>query len=207
MRLAARGPQETMMGSGKRLTNSFLVVLSLVVALGLCELAARAIHPASDIFPSNPARYPSCTFRPPAIPIRPRWPGLQQPNRSGRLHRSLYRRFSGLRSRHRQKICLSPTTSRLLHQPVYNLGLGGYGPVQYYQLLQESQNRHAKRRATAFWATICWTPLRAVRQDYWHWLRPSPTEAGQLSSIPLCTRPYSQLDIREPAERSRHHHP
>jgi len=47
------------MGSGKRLTNLFLVALSLAVALGLCELAARAIHPASDIFPSNPLATPS----------------------------------------------------------------------------------------------------------------------------------------------------
>ena len=187
------------MGSGKRLTNLFLVALSLAVALGLCELAARAIHPASDIFPSNPARDPILGHR--ILPY--------QSGHDGR----------GFRNKTSQGdftvVCIGDSQvygagiarsyafpqqlSRLLHQPVYNMGLGGYGPVQYYQLLQESRQLHPKKTVIAFFlGNDLLDAYAAVRQDYWHGLKPGPTEAGQLTSIPLCARSYSQSDSREP---------
>lgn len=186
------------MGSGTRLANLFLVALSLVVALGLCELAARIIHPASDIFPSNPARDPILGHR--LLPY--------QSGHDGR----------GFRNETSQGdftvVCIGDSQvygagiargyafpqqlSRLLHQPVYNMGLGGYGPVQYYQLLQESQQLNAKKTVMAFFlGNDLLDAYAAVRQDYWHGLRPGPTAAGQLSVIPLCARPYSQSASRE----------
>ena len=188
-----------MMGSSQRLTNLFLVALSLAVALGLCELAARAIHPASDIFPSNPARDPILGHR-----LRPYqsghdgW-GFRNETSQGDFTVVCIGDSQVYGAGIARKYAFPQQLSRLLHQPVYNMGLGGYGPVQYYQLLQESRQLQAKKTVIAiFLGNDLLDAYASGRQDYWHWLMPGPTEAGQLSSIPLCAQPYSQSDSREP---------
>ena len=169
------------------------------MALGLCELAARAIHPASDIFPSNPARDPILGHR--LLPYQSGHDGRGFRNETSQGDftvvcigdSQVY--GAGIARRY----AFPQQLSRLLHQPVYNMGLGGYGPVQYYRLLQESQQLHAKKTVIAFFlGNDLLDAYAAVRQDYWRWLRPSPTEAGQLTSIPPCPRPCRQSDGRGP---------
>jgi hypothetical protein len=87
--------------------------------------------------------------------------------------------------------------SRLRHQPVYNMGLGSYGPVQYYQLLVNSQEMQPQTIIISFYLRNDLLDAYDVvnERDYWKGLKKDLGNADQLEDIGSC--PIS-LDDHEP---------
>lgn len=152
--------------------NLLVLLVSLTMGLILCEAAVRLIRPASDIFPAHPATDPVLGHR-------------LQPHQSGHDARGFRNKSAegyfpvvcigdsqiygnGIRRRD----AIPQQLSRLSHFPVYNMAMGGYGPLQYYQLWLDS--REMKPEATI----IAWflgndlldAYFMATRQKYWQWL-------------------------------------
>ena len=123
------------MNSRLAIAKATVVLLAILVALGLCELAAR--------FVVNPADYLSVTVQPDNVlgmTIAPHSAGLDAwgfrnpgiPSSAEIVTLGDSHTFGNTATMHDAW----PTAlARKVGRTVYNLGLGGYGPNQYYHLL------------------------------------------------------------------------
>ncbi|MCX5893149.1 MAG: SGNH/GDSL hydrolase family protein [Deltaproteobacteria bacterium] len=180
--------------SDKTRLNLLLLMVSLALGVFVCEVAVRFIRPASDIFPAHPAVDPILGHR-------------LQPYQSGHDAR-------GFRNESAEGcfpiICIGDSQiygtgiprrdaipqqlSRLIKRPVYNMAMGGYGPVQYYQLWLDSRQMRPRTTIVAFfWGNdLLDANDLATRQEHWRWLLKEKGDEGQLADLPLCPRPYKR---------------
>lgn len=172
--------------------NLLLLLVSLALGLIFCEAAARLMRPASDIFPAKPDADPVLGHR-----LRPYQSGHDA---QGFRNESADGYFpvicigdsqvygSGIPRRD----AIPQQLSRLLQRPVYNMALGGYGPVQYYQLWLESRRMKPQTTIIAFFLgnDLLDAYYLAARQAHWQWLMADTADESQLSALRPCGLPY-----------------
>jgi hypothetical protein len=168
----------------------FLILLSLFVGIVLCEGMVKLIRPASDIFPADPITDPILGIR--LSPFQSGHDGKGFRNRSADGYFPIVcigdSMIYGIGVPRRYAI--PQQLSRLLHQRVYNMGLGSYGPVQYYQLLKESQGMHPQKTIIAFFlGNDLLDASGMVQKDYWKGLAQDIDDISLLQSITKCTIP------------------
>lgn len=145
-----------------------LVILSLIVGLLICEIIVRFVRPTSDIFPQTrlPTKYwesGSCLF-------------IQATTEMGSATKRqkdispvcigdsmIY--GVGVRRRY----AIPQQLSRLMYQRAYNMGLGSYGPVQYYQLLKSSRAMHPQKTIISFFLGNDLLDAADIVSNYNYW--------------------------------------
>jgi len=178
----------------KKKTSILLLLLSLLIGLGICETVVRLTRPASDIFPADPASDPIL-----GIHLQP----FQSGHDGKGFRNSTAKGYFPI-------VCIGDSMiygigmtrwyaipqqlGRLLHQRVYNMGLGSYGPVQYYQLLKNSQEMHPKKIVLSFFlGNDLMDAFDVVNErDYWKGLKANLSEGGQLQDIGPCPIPLGE---------------
>ena len=124
------------MNARRAIANAAILVVSLVVALALCELGARLVL--------NPADYLSVTMKPDQVlgmAIAPQGSGLDAwgfrnpgvPASADIVALGDSHTFGNTAT---MDDAWPSVLARQTGRTVYNLGLGGYGPNQYYHLLK-----------------------------------------------------------------------
>lgn len=182
-----------------------LILLSCLIGLLICEGIVRLIRPASDIFPANPVSDPVLGIR-------------LQPFQTGHDAKGFRNNTA---SGHFSIICIGDSMiygvgvprryaipqqmGRLLHQRVYNMGLGSYGPVQYYQLLINSRKMHPKTTIVSFFLGNDLLDVADVVQEreHWKWLAENLGDERQFQDIHPCPIPlgeYAPQFIYRPAD-------
>lgn len=165
-----------------------LLLLSLLIGLVICETVVRLTRPASDIFPADPASDPILGIR-----LRP----FQSGHDGNGFRNSTAKGYFPI-------ICIGDSMiygigmprryaipqqlSRLLHQRVYNMGLGSYGPVQYYQLLIDSQEMHPEKIIISLYLgnDLLDAADMVNEREYWKGLKKDLSAEGQLQDIGVC---------------------
>jgi hypothetical protein len=182
-----------------------LILLSLAVGLLICEGIVRLIRPASDIFPANPAADPILGIR--LLPFQSGHDakGFRNSSADGNfpiicIGDSMIYGIGVPR-----KYAIPQQLSRLLHERVYNMGLGSFGPVQYYQLLEQSRQMHPQATIVALFLGNDLRDAAYMVQEkaHWQWLAQDIGEAGQLQHITACAAPggdqVSQIPYQDPS--------
>ncbi len=163
----------------------------MFVSLLVCETIVRFIRPASDIFPADPTPDPILGIR--LLPFQSGHDGKGFRNRTAAgyfpivcIGDSMIYGISVPR-----KYAIPQQLSRLVHQPVYNMGLGSYGPVQYYQLLINSQEMHPQKTIISFFLGNDLLDAADIvnERDYWKGLQKDLDDAGQLHDFGVCPIP------------------
>lgn len=172
--------------------NIFLLTVSLITGLLVCEYAARLIRPASDIFPADPAADPILGIR--ILPFQSGHDARGFRNTTAEGYFPVV--FIGDSQVYGvgvpRKYAIPQQVSRMLHKPVYNMGLGSYGPVQYYQLLKESRPMHPQQTIIAFFLGNDLLDAYHMATDCarWQWLGKEMGDAAPFDAIPPCARAY-----------------
>lgn len=171
-----------------------LIILSLLVGLSICETIVRFTRPASDIFPADPTPDPILGIRLRPFQSGHDGKGFRNNTAAGYfpivcIGDSMIYGIGVSR-----KYAIPQQLSRLVHQPVYNIGLGGYGPVQYYQLLINSREMRPRTTIVSFFlGNDLLDASDIVRErDYWKGLAKNLGDASQLQDINLYPNPLSE---------------
>lgn len=171
-----------------------LIFLSLFIGLLLCEGIVRLIRPASDIFPTAPTSDPLLGIR--LLPLQSGHDakGFRNTTAAGYFPIVCIGDSVIYGNRVPRKYAIPQQLSRLLHQRVYNMGLGSYGPVQYYQLLINSRQMHPKITIVSFFLgnDLLDAYDMVNERDYWKGLTENLGDARQLQDISLCPIPHGQ---------------
>lgn len=171
-----------------------LILLSLFIGLLICEGIVRLIRPASDIFPADPASDPILGIR--LLPFQTGHDAKGFRNSTAAGHFSIVcigdSMIYGMGVPRRYAI--PQQLSQLLHQRVYNMGLGSYGPVQYYQLLKNSQEMHPQKIIISFFLGNDLLDAFDVvhERDYWKGLTKNLGDTRQLQDIGVCPIPLGE---------------
>lgn len=182
-----------------RSLNLLLLAGSLLAGLLFCEVLARFIYSPSDIFPAHPATDPVLGHR-------------LLPHESGHDAR-------GFRNQEANGdfpvVCIGDSLTygagiprqsafpqllgRIINQRVYNMGMGGYGPVQYYQLLNQAKELHPQKIIIVLYLgnDLLDAEVMVERHACWKWLLQNSGPKDQLASIPRCKIPYKPLVIKD----------
>ncbi|MHC1728495.1 MAG: SGNH/GDSL hydrolase family protein [Syntrophobacteraceae bacterium] len=174
-----------------------LVLLSLTVAFAVCEAALRMLYPKSDIFPAEPEKDPILGHR--ILPNQSGHDGKGFRNDSDKGpfpvvcigDSFIYGNNVPRRNAIPQQL------GRLLKRPVYNMGIGGYGPLQYYHLIDEAKRAGAQDIVIAFYLGNDITDAFSisVRLEYWQFLR----QASNRDMSPLDFKPCPvPCEMRDP---------
>jgi len=183
-----------------------LVLLSLFIGFLVCESIVRLIRPASDVFPADPTADPILGIRLQPFQSGHDGKGFRNHSATGYfpivcIGDSITYGVSVPR-----KYAFPQQLSRLMHQPVYNMGLGSYGPVQYYQLLINSQEMQPQKIIIALYLVNDLLDACDVvnERDYWKGLKKDLGNADPLADIGSCSIPlgdqvsqyhYQDLDV------------
>ena len=169
-----------------------MLLVSLALGVIVCEVAARFIRPASDIFPAAPDADPVLGHR-----LRPYQSGHDA---RGFRNESAAGYFPIICIGDSQiygtgiprRAAIPQQLSRLIKRPVYNMAMGGYGPVQYYQLWLDSRQMQPRATIIALFLgnDLLDAYYLAAQQSHWRWLLEERGDEGQLSAIRPCSRPY-----------------
>lgn len=146
-----------------------LVFVSLFAALAASEIVSRFIYPKSDIFPAAPAKDPILGHK-----ILPHQTGHDAKG---------FRNDSEVGSF--PVVCVGDSMiygngvsrwnaipqqlARMLKIPVYNMGMGGYGPVQYFHMIDDAKKMGAKKLVIAFYLGNDITDAYAMSETREHW--------------------------------------
>jgi hypothetical protein len=168
-----------------------LVILSLIVGLLICEIIVRFVRPASDIFPAKPTADPILGIR--LLPFQ------SGHDRNGFRNQTAKGYFPivcigdsmiysvGVPRRY----AIPQQLSRLVHQRVYNMGLGSYGPVQYYQLLKNSRAMHPQKTIISIFLgnDLLDAAAMVTHYSYWKGLAKTVGPDSQLNNLSFCPLP------------------
>lgn len=180
----------------KRL-NWLLLAGSLLVGLLVCEVVARFTYSASDIFPAHPQTDPVLGHR--LLPFQSGHDsrGFRNENAEGDFPVVCIGDSQVYGSGIPRRSAIPQQLGRIIKKPVYNMGLGGYGPVQYYQLLNQAKELHPQKIIIAFYLgnDLLDAQFMAAQHDRWKSLLQEAGPEKQLDSIPLCPMAYKPLDI------------
>ncbi len=178
--------------------NLLLLVLSLLVGLVLCEIIVRFVRPASDIFPAAPTEDPILGIR--LLPFQSGHDANGFRNRTAAGYFPIVcigdSMIYGVGVPRRDAI--PQQLSRLLHEPVYSMGLGSYGPVQYYQLLKDSRKMHPKKTVIAFFLgnDLLDADHMVTQRPYWHKLAANLGDDKSLKDITPCVLPPGEKAVK-----------
>lgn len=171
--------------------NLCLLLLSLLISVLVCETVVRLVRPASDIFPADPASDPIMGIR--LLPFQSGHDGQGFRNITAAGYFPIVcigdSMIYGVGVARRYAI--PQQLGRLLNQPVYNMGMGSYGPVQYYQLLINSRQMHPQTTIISFYLgnDLLDASEMVTTQDYWKGLAKDLGGDHHLKDIALCLTP------------------
>jgi len=174
-----------------------LVAGSILAGLLLCEVLARFTYSASDFMPAQPATDPVLGHRLRPFEAGHDARGLRNENAAGDFPVVCLGDSQMYGDGIPRKYTIPQQLSRIINKRVYNMGLGGYGPVHYYHLLKEAQELHPQKIIVGFYMgnDILDAYYMAARHDRWKWLMPEPGAEDRLDSIAPCSIPYTTPDI------------
>lgn len=176
-----------------------MLLVSLALGVIVCEVVVRFVRPASDIFPAAPDADPVLGHR-------------LQPYQSGHDARGFRNRSA---DGYFPVICIGDSQiygtgiprraaipqqlSRLIECPVYNMAMGGYGPVQYYQLWLDSRQMQPRTTIIALFLgnDLLDAYFLAAQQPNWRWLLEERGDESQLSAIRPCSMAYQRAFQKE----------
>lgn len=165
-----------------------LILLSLFAGLFICETLVRFIRPASDIFPADPASDPIL-----GICLRPYQSGhdgkgFRNQTAEGYFPIVCIGDSMTYGVGVPRKYAFPQQLSCLVHQRVYNMGLGSYGPVQYYQLVKNSREMHPQKTIVSIFLgnDLLDTSDMVTEHDYWKGLAKDLDDDNQLKNLPFC---------------------
>jgi hypothetical protein len=171
-----------------------LVLLSLLAGLLICEVTLRFMRPASDIFPVDPTPDPILGIR--LLPFQSGHDGkgFRNSTTGGNFPIVCIGDSMIYGSSVPRTYAIPQQLSRLMHQPVYNMGLGSYGPVQYYQLLIDSQGLHPEKIIISFFLGNDLLDASDIvnERDYWKSLTKNLGNASELQDIKICPIPLGE---------------
>lgn len=160
-----------------------LLVISLFAGLLISEGITRLVRPASDIFPADPTPDPILGHR-----LQPYQSGHDKNGfRNQTAAGSFSLVFIGDSMTYGNGVprdsAIPQKLGKVTGQRVYNMSLGAYGPIQYYQLLKESAAMHPEKTIIAFYLgnDLLDSYSLPERLDYWKWLI---KDSGDLSNLP-----------------------
>ena len=171
--------------------RTLLLLLSLLFGLLVCEGIVRLTRPASDIFPADPAADPILGIH--LLPFQSGHDGKGFRNRTAEGYFPIViigdSMIYGIGMA--RKYAIPQQLSGLLNQPVYNMGLGSYGPVQYYQLLINSREMHPQKTVIALFLgnDMLDAADMVAHKAYWKKLGQDLGGGQQLAAITPCERP------------------
>lgn len=184
-------------GKNKSL-NWLLLAGSILAALMFCEVLARFTYSASDIFPAHPQTDPVLGHR--LLPFQSGHDsrGFRNEDASGDFQVVCIGDSQMYGAGIPRQSAIPQQLGRIIKKRVYNMGMGGYGPIQYYQLLNQAQELHPQKIIIAFYLAndLLDAQFMAHQYDRWKWLLQEMGPENQLDSIPLCPVPYKPLDIQ-----------
>ena len=192
------------MQPSQRLANFLLLLASLLAMVALCEVVVRAVRPASDIFPADPAPDPYLGLR-----ILPHQSGhdargFRNARATGQFAVVVIGDSQTYGSGIPRRYAFPQQLGQRLNQPVYNMGMGAYGPVQYYHLFRESRAMQPPMTIIAFYLGnyLLDAAHMATANERWHWLagdfRPEEQPAG-LKPCPIpCDAPAMEDAYQSP---------
>jgi len=179
-----------------KLLNLLLIAGSFLGALLLCEVLARCIYTASDIVPAHPATDPVLGHR--ILPFQSGHDsrGFRNAEATGDFPVVCIGDSQTYGDGIRRKSAFPQQLGRIIHKRVYNMAMGGYGPVQYYHLLNQAKELHPQKIIIAFYLgnDLLDAYYMLERLDHWKWLAADLGPDKQLDAIPLCTLPCTPVD-------------
>lgn len=171
--------------------NLLLIAGSLLASLLLCEVLARLIYTASDIHPAHPAADPVLGHR--ILPFQTGHDsqGFRNAEAAGDFQVVCIGDSQTYGDGIPRKSAFPQQLSRIIKKRVYNMAMGGYGPVQFYHLLNQAKELHPQKIIIAFFMgnDLLDAYYMTERHDHWKWLAADLGPENQLDSIPLCTLP------------------
>lgn len=178
----------------ERTYHILLILLSLFIGILICEGIVRLIRPASDIFPTDPTSDPVLGIR--LLPFQTGHDakGFRNSTADGYFPIVCIGDSMIYGNGVPRKFAIPQQLSRLMHQRVYNMGLGTYGPVQYYQLLIDSREMHPKTTIISFFLgnDLHDAYDMANERDYWKGLTKNLGDAHQLKDFSSCPIPLGE---------------
>ena len=176
-----------------------LLVVSLVAGLMICEGITRLIRPASDIFPAQPAIDPLLGHR--ILPFQSGHDarGFRNADAAGDFPVVCIGDSQMYGAGIARESAIPQQLGRMINQRVYNMGMGGYGPVQYYQLSKQARGLHPQKIIIAFFLgnDLLDAYFMAERNEPWRWLQQEMGPEKQLDSIPPCSQHVEPLNIHD----------
>ena len=173
-------------------SNIIVLLISLTLGLLICESAVRIIRPASDIFPANPVTDPILGHR--LLPFQSGHDARGLRNNSAEGYFPVVcigdsQIYGTSIPRH---AAIPQQLGAIIKQPVYNMALGGYGPIQYYQLFLDSRKMKPLTTIIAIYLgnDLLDAYFMAIRHGYWKWLLKKIGDENELSIISRCSLPY-----------------
>ncbi len=179
----------------ERVLKLVLVLMSFTLAIAASEGVLRLLYPKSDIVPAEPEKDPILKHR--ILPYQSGHDGkgFRNDSAEGRFPVVCLGDSFIYGNNVPRRNAIPQQLSRLLKMPVYNMGMGGYGPVQYYYLIDEAKKMGAGKIVIAYYMGNDITDASAMseRYDYWKFLREG-TGPGALPIFEPCTLPYETKD-------------
>ncbi len=179
--------------------NLLLLVGSILAGLVFCEVISRFIYPISDIFPAHPENDPVLGLR--LLPFQSGHDarGFRNKDAAGDFPVVCIGDSQMYGVGIPRKSAIPQQLGRIIKKRVYNMSLGGYGPVQYCQLLNQAKELHPQKIIIGFYLgnDLLDAYFIAHRNECWRWLLQEIGPENQLNSIPPCPKQYKPLDIQD----------
>ncbi|RJR40933.1 MAG: hypothetical protein C4567_10275 [Deltaproteobacteria bacterium] len=171
--------------------NLLLIAGSILASLLLCEGLARLIYTPADIHPAHPTVDDILGHR-----INPHESGhdsrgFRNAEDTGDFPVVCIGDSFTYGDGVPRKSAFPQQLERTIHQRVYNMAMGGYGPVQYYYLISRAMELHPLKIVITFYLgnDLLDAYYMVGRHDYWKWLEPGLGPEKQLDSLQRCNLP------------------
>jgi lysophospholipase L1-like esterase len=171
--------------------NLLLIAGSILASLLLCEGLVRIIYTPADIHPAHPAVDDVLGHR-----INPHESGhdsrgFRNADDTGDFQVVCIGDSFTYGDGVPRKSAFPQQLGRTIRQKVYNMAMGGYGPVQYYYLISQAMELHPRKIIITFYLgnDLLDAYYMVERHDYWKWLASGLGPENQLASISPCDLP------------------
>lgn len=178
--------------------RALLLILSLLVAIAAGEAALRLFYPKSDIVPAEPEKDPILGRR--ILPYQSGHDekGFRNDSARGPFPIVCIGDSFTYGNNVARRNAIPQQLGRLLKKPVYNMGMGGYGPAQYYYLLDEARRAGAEKIVIAFYLGNDITDAFSMSEgyEYWRFLSLEAEQDAEAADFEPCAFP---CEMQEPA--------
>ncbi len=178
----------------KSLLRWGLLITSLVIGVMLSEVVLRHFRPLSDVIPAQPSEDEFLRHR--ILPYQSGHDknGFRNDTAEGYFPIICIGDSQVYGTSVSRKYAFPQQLSRILNLPVYNMGLGGYGPIQYYYLLKEARKTKPKIIiiAIAMNNDMLETYDLAAELPKWNWMLDEIKGDNWLDDCPSCSLTYKR---------------